>query len=501
MDSVNLKELQLQAHDFQVLYVEDNEALRHNASKFLKKFFEHVDVAEDGQVGLTLFKEKHHPIVITDIKMPNMDGMQLSKYIQTLAPDTKIIVMSAFDDKEFLLQAIELSIFRFLKKPVNVTELSSVLSQAIAAIKHEQHVKMFQMHLKNIFEHQSSMVVLLENSKVVIANDSFLEFFKFESLAECKKSMHSIEENFLEHSGFLYPHDGNSVLDIIQLSPDTLYNVKMKDSNQKVCHFIIKYQTIPEKEGYGVLSFDDVTELNLLKLFDAEQSSEDKVETDKRSIVELLTVIQRNSAKVELHNYYKGLSITNNAVIIEIGDGALKIKTNYMQQKAIQIEHKTLLISNALPFTLELSSVKKINFEQQSVLFEEFKFVKTSPITRKTIRVVPSEKQTVSLFIGDGKYHGDIEIADISLDAVCLSLNTLPPGLEKGTEVVLDMVLELDKKPLIINTKATLYRKQEMKRSFHLVFLFKDLKKSSLVKYISKRQMALIREIKGMQNG
>lgn len=501
MDSVKLKDLQSQAHGFEILYVEDNEALRLKASKFLKKFFEHVDVAEDGQVGLTLFKKEHYPIVITDIKMPHMDGLELSKHIHSIAPETKIIVMSAFDDKEFLLQAIELSLFRFLKKPVNITELSSVLSQAIEAIKHEQHVKMFQMHLKNIFEHQSSMVILLEHSKVILANDSFLEFFQFESLEECKKSMHSVEENFLEHSGFLYPHDDNSVLDIIQLSPDTLYNVKMKDSSQKVCHFIIKYQTIPEKEGYGVLSFDDVTELNLLKLFDAKQSSDDKVVADKNSIVELLSFIQRNSAKVELHNYYKGLSITNNAVIVEIADEFLKIKTSYMQQKAVQIEQKALLISNALPFTLELSGVKKINFEEQSIVFEEFKFVKTSPITRKTIRVVPSGKQTVSLFIGDGKYHGDIEIVDISLDAVCLNLSTLPPGLEKDAEAILDIVLELDKKPLIINTKATLCRKQEMKRSFHLVFLFKDLKKSSLVKYITKRQMALIREIKGMQNG
>ena len=77
-------------------------------------------------------------------------------------------------------------------------------------------------------------------------------------------------------------------------------------------------------------------------------------------------------------------------------------------------------------------------------------FVKTSPITRKTIRVVPDGKQSVSLFIREGKFHGDCEIEDISLDAVKIKMNALPAGL---------------------------------------------------VKYITKRQMALIREIKGMQNG
>jgi len=79
-----------------------------------------------------------------------------------------------------------------------------------------------------------------------------------------------------------------------------------------------------------------------------------------------------------------------------------------------------------------------------------------------------------------------------------LKLATLPPGLEKDSEVVIDIVLEVDKKPLITNTKALLYRKQETKHSFSLVFMFKDLKKSELVKYITKRQMELIREIKRM---
>lgn len=501
MSSVNLKDLQSQAHPFSILYVEDNESLRHNAGKLLQKFFGHVDLAEDGLVGLKLFKKNHYPVVITDIKMPHMDGMQLSRHIHKIAPETKVIIMSAFDDKEFLLQGIELAIFRFLKKPVNVTELSEVLLQVITQIKHEQHVKMFQMHLKNIFEHQSSMVVLLNHDTIILANDVFLEFFDYESLEECQAETLQLGDNFLQHSGFLYnekPED--DVLARIQNTPDKLYNVKMKDRDGKICHFIIKYQIIPEKEGYGVLSFDDVTDLNLLTLFDEKQSSEDRIEADNASIIELLQVIERNSAKIELHNYYKGLSITHDGVIVNVGS-SITLKTTYMQQKAVQIEQKTLLMSNALPFALELSALKQINFEEQNIVFTMFKFVKTSPITRKTIRVVPGEKQTVSLFIGDGKYHGDIEIADISLDAVKLHIKTLPPGLEKGMQVTLDIVLELEKKPLIINTKAVLYRKQESKYHFSLVFMFKNLKRSDLVKYITKRQMALIREIKGMQNG
>jgi len=120
---------------------------------------------------------------------------------------------------------------------------------------------------------------------------------------------------------------------------------------------------------------------------------------------------------------------------------------------------------------------------------------------RKTIRVAVEGTPSISLFLGENKFHGDITLEDISLEAVRLKLNALPAGLEKDSVVRLDIVLELDKRPLIINTEGVLLKKSESKHSFTLVILFKDLKKSALVKYITKRQMALIRELKGMQNG
>ena len=117
------------------------------------------------------------------------------------------------------------------------------------------------------------------------------------------------------------------------------------------------------------------------------------------------------------------------------------------------------------------------------------------------MRVVPEDKHSVSLFLGENKFHGDIKIEDISLNAVKLKLNALPAGLQKGDEVTIDMVLELDKKPLIINTKATMFRKSELKRSFSVVFMFDESKRKELTNYITKRQMAIIREFKGLQHG
>jgi len=496
-----LKELQETAKKFTILYVEDNLSLREKASKLLKKFFLKVDLAENGEVGLDLFKKQHHAIVITDIKMPKMDGLTLLKHIKKINPETKTIIMSAFDDKHLLFKGIELGIFRFLKKPVDIVELSTILLEAIIEIKHENNIKLFYTHLKTVFNYQSSMVVMLNDTKITLANNMFLDFFNCDSVDECKYNIEDIDKVFLKHNGFLYKHDNINPIETMKLNTQKLFNVKLKNKHDEIKHFILKYQAIPEKVNYGVLSFDDITELNLLKLFDEKENSNDEELENNSAIFDFLKVIQRNNAKIEIHNYYKGLNITNSAIISDITEDTITIKTTYIQQKAIQIEQKTLIVSDALPYVLDARSVKKISYENQEVVLEKPKFIKTSPIDRKTIRIVPNEHSTVSMFIEKSKFQGDLEIEDISLDAIKLKLNALPAGLDINSDVIIDMILQIDKRPTIINSKATLFKKSESKHNFYLVFMFKDLKKSTLIKYITKRQMELIREIKGIQNG
>jgi len=498
----DLKKLQELAKNVSLLYVEDNEALRFNARKLLKKFFSTLYVAEDGLEGIQLFKEYHPSIVITDIKMPHLDGMEMAQKIKHSRPDTKIIVMSAFDEKDYLYKAIEVGIFRFLKKPVNVTELTESLLQAITQINEEKKKKIFQAQLGSIFNYQSSMVVMLHHQKPVIANQEFLDYYEVEDIDELNEKFEDLGSRFLEHEGFLY-NKGSNWINTVLKDRKKIYNVKMKNTQGEMQHFILKCKDIPDKNNYGILSFDDITELNLLGLYDKNATKEDKKVENKKAIFDLLSVIQRNSAKVSLHNYYKGITIANDAIILEIQDEDIVFKTSYVQQKAVQYEQKSLIVSEALPFPIACNTLKRLSFENQTVGFQELSFAKTSPVTRATMRLVPEETHKVTMFIGEKKYAGDLTIKDISLNAVKLSLNVMPAGFELKTEVILDMVFTLNKKPLIINTKANLLKKQELGNVFEAVFLLDvDTKtRGKIVNYIAKRQMALIREFKGLHNG
>lgn len=497
----DLKKLALEAKGFNVLYAEDNNKLRDNVNKLLNKFFSNVDVAEDGKSALQLFNEKIYDIVITDIKMPNMDGMELSKNIKTINQDTKIIIMSAFDDRENLLNSIELKIFRFLKKPVSIDEFSKVLDEVIKEIKEEKNKEIFNNNLKNVFNYQSSIVVMLKDSTPVFANHMFLKYFDVKNIEEFLDKHENLSEIFLKHDGFLYQREDKDWFEELKINTQKLYNVKLLSKDGEYKHFILKYQTIPDKDSYGILSFDDITELNLLKLFDLSQTKQDESIKDTKAMFNLIDVLHRNNAKVEIHNFYKGLSVTNDAVISDIEGESITIKTKFLQQRAIQFEKKTIIVSDALPYAILANKIKKMSYENQTISLTDLRFIHSSAVNRKTVRVAVDDKQSVSLFLGDNKFHADITIEDISLNAVKLNMYALPAGMEKDSKVTLDMVLESDKKPIIINAGATLFHKTEHNSSYSLIFVFDDFNQGDLMKYISKRQLEIIREFKGLQHG
>jgi CheY-like chemotaxis protein len=494
----NLKELQRIAKDFSILYVEDNEALRQKAAILLGKFFNQVDVASNGEEGWKTFQKIAHPIVVTDIKMPKMDGLALAKRIKEVAPETKVIIMTAYDAKHLLLQGIEYGVFRFLTKPVNVDELATVLLEAVQIIESELDSNLFYANLQKVVNYQSVMVTMVRNRLPIFANQPFLDFFAVESVEEFNNLFPDLTDIFLPQDGFLHKEGGMACWPVLEKNANKLFHAKVKDNRHQIRHFIVKYQKIPEKEDVGILSLDDVSELNLLELFEQKRSERTKIEIDTDKIQNLLHLVADNQATIEVHNYYKGLGITHNATIQTVEPDSLVICTSYLQQKAIQLENQCYLVSEAFPRVLFCDTVKQVNFETNEVTLAGLSFVESSPVDRKTIRVVPEEGHAVTLLIRKHKFHGDVTIADISLEGVRLHLNAMPAGFDKGDEAVVDMVFTMDKRPLIINKTATLYKKWESQDGFDIVLLFLDDKKNDLAKYITRRQMAIIKEFKGL---
>lgn len=100
-----------------LLYVEDADFTREALAYYLKRRFKHVDVAGNGQKGLDLFRESHYDVVLTDVMMPVMDGLEMARQIKALKPEVPIIVISAYSDPESRKLAAEAGADEFLAKP------------------------------------------------------------------------------------------------------------------------------------------------------------------------------------------------------------------------------------------------------------------------------------------------------------------------------------------------------------------------------------------------
>ena len=150
----NIKLMLEYTKDLRVLYVEDDLDLLETTSELLENYFYSVDIASDGKDGLKqyLAYEKEnassYDLVITDINMPNMDGLEMSESILVKNSMQSIIVISAHNEINYLIKSIDLGINGFLTKPINQESLVKTLykvSQAISDHKFvESHVDMME---------------------------------------------------------------------------------------------------------------------------------------------------------------------------------------------------------------------------------------------------------------------------------------------------------------------------------------------------------------------
>lgn len=112
-----------------ILYVEDDDMIREEVTYFFSKHIKNFHTAKNGIEGLELFKKVNPNIIITDIQMPRMNGLDMIKEINR--KDIPIIITTAYSDIEYFLKAIELNINKFIIKPIDLMELIKSIQDCI----------------------------------------------------------------------------------------------------------------------------------------------------------------------------------------------------------------------------------------------------------------------------------------------------------------------------------------------------------------------------------
>ncbi|QOY52270.1 response regulator transcription factor [Candidatus Sulfurimonas baltica] len=121
--------------DVSIMLAEDEEELRESTVEYLQMFFTRVYSAACGKMAYEIYNEKRPNIILTDINMPNLDGLSLISKIRQKDKETKIIIMSAHSDQEKLLHAVKLHLETYLIKPIKSDILKKVLFDTVEQIR------------------------------------------------------------------------------------------------------------------------------------------------------------------------------------------------------------------------------------------------------------------------------------------------------------------------------------------------------------------------------
>jgi YesN/AraC family two-component response regulator len=157
MDKVILEN----SHSLRVLYVEDDEDMRKATGNIFSHFFKSVDCAVDGEDGYAKYVDflertkGAYDLVISDIKMPNANGLDMLQKIKAITPEQPAIFITAFSEREFLSQAIELGVEGYLSKPLDVKALKDTLYKVTQKIVDK---RLIDFHYSQIEEENLSHI-------------------------------------------------------------------------------------------------------------------------------------------------------------------------------------------------------------------------------------------------------------------------------------------------------------------------------------------------------
>jgi len=114
--------------ELSVLYVEDNVETQDEIAFFLQKRVKNLFIASNGLDGLQCFDTNKIDIIVSDIQMPYLNGIEMAQKIKESAPELPIIFITAFNDPFYLQKAKEIGVLNYIQKPTDLMELFMALS-------------------------------------------------------------------------------------------------------------------------------------------------------------------------------------------------------------------------------------------------------------------------------------------------------------------------------------------------------------------------------------
>ncbi len=155
-----------------ILLVDDEKDIREVVHLFLSDLGYQVLEAEDGDEALRIFQETQPPIVLTDIKMPNMDGIELLQAIKRVNPETEVVMITGHGDMDLAVKSLKYEATDFITKPINVNVLEIALQRVRDRIITRQQLKEYTESLERLIREKTELQDHLSSLGLMISSIS-----------------------------------------------------------------------------------------------------------------------------------------------------------------------------------------------------------------------------------------------------------------------------------------------------------------------------------------
>ncbi len=275
----NLQDVIRLGSKLEILYVEDDKALLEETTTILKKIFKSVDTAQSGTEGLMKFTQKSYDFIITDIEMPDLNGLAMSQKIKEINPEIPIVIISAYSNSSYLIEAINIGINYYVLKPILLPQLLSTLNSVIDVIENrrialechnrevEESIRVAKEKLfLSITKSSPNPIIVCDGRHVAFYNESFQVLFDADELRVLKEQESQLL-NFIEGKmkvDQLLKDDTEFVqeLDFRELADGVAVKISLKTKLGVKIYFMTKNTLQVDVDTEMVMfTFNDITQL------------------------------------------------------------------------------------------------------------------------------------------------------------------------------------------------------------------------------------------------
>ncbi|QSZ43008.1 response regulator [Sulfurimonas aquatica] len=255
---VELKKL---AQNYTVLYVEDDESVRSSFLHYLESFFKRVAVAFDGKEGLELYKNSRYDLVITDIEMPSMNGIEMATEIKKINDAQDIVVVSAYSRSDYFLESIRIGVSGYIIKPADFKQINETLYKILYKLERFKENEQYKVNLEVLVEEKSkeqsenyektilSLVTMIDKRDTYTGGHS-QRVAKYSRLMAEDMGYTKKECELIYRAGILHDIGKITTPDAILLKPGKLNNLEYKIIQEHVNMSRTVLEKIPMYESF-----------------------------------------------------------------------------------------------------------------------------------------------------------------------------------------------------------------------------------------------------------